>query len=177
MRIDVIPWPGARTISKKVPVIVKCLTWGCIYLTVADSQATDQMLLVLLRLEQIFGKIELISRDMGRNVLIENLNPRIISPDHARLLGKVQEVQNFTDSQFRNYSERSTGMVKRYIREATKRVKCQALPMLQFSEWLFLLSCITMQHRWTADFYCAVLNIMPSNRHFSIDFNFENIVG
>ena len=64
MPIDVIPWPGARTISKKVPVIVKCLTWGCIYLTVADSQATDQMLLVLLRLEQVFGRIELISREM-----------------------------------------------------------------------------------------------------------------
>ena len=43
------------------------------------------------------------------------------------LLGKVQEVQHFTDSQFRNYSERSTGMVKRYIREATKRVKHQTL--------------------------------------------------
>ena len=106
MLINVSPWPGAKSDSKKVPVIVKCMTWGNIYLTVTDSQGTDQMLP---------GKIELISRDMGRNVLVTNLNPRIISPDHARLLGKVQEVQHFTDSQFRNYSERSTGMVKRYI--------------------------------------------------------------
>ena len=53
---------------KKVPVIVKCLTWGCIYLTVADCQGTDQM---LLRLEKIFSKIDLISRDMGRNVLVD----------------------------------------------------------------------------------------------------------
>ena len=34
-------------------------------------------------------------------------------------------------------------MVKRYIREATKRVKHQALPKLLFSEWLFLLESIS----------------------------------
>ena len=49
MPISVLPWPGAKTAVKKIPVIVKCLTWGCIYLTVAESQATDQMLLVLFK--------------------------------------------------------------------------------------------------------------------------------
>ena len=81
---------------------MKCLTWGCIFLTVAESQGTDQMLLVLLRIEQTFGKIELISRDMVKNILIDNLNPRIISEDHARLLGTVQEVHHLADSQYSN---------------------------------------------------------------------------
>ena len=73
----------------------------CIYLTVTESQATDQMLLVLLRIEQTFGKLELISR---KDLLIANLNPRIISEDHSRFLGIVQEVQHLADSQYRNYS-------------------------------------------------------------------------
>ena len=65
MPILVLTWPGAKNDVEKITVIVKCLTWGCIFLTVAESQRTDQMLLVLLRLEQTFVKIELISRDIG----------------------------------------------------------------------------------------------------------------
>ena len=80
------------------------------------------MLLVLLRIEQTFA------RDMGKNIVFENLNPKFISEDHARLLGTVQKVQDLVDSQYRHYSERSTGMVKRYLREATSRVINQALP-------------------------------------------------
>ena len=71
MPISVLPWQGSKEPVKKIPVIVKCLTWGSIYLTVAESQATNQMLLVLLRLEQTFGQLELISRDRGKDLLID----------------------------------------------------------------------------------------------------------
>ena len=87
MPISVLPWQGSKEPVKKIPVIVKCLTWGCIYLTVAESQATNQMLLVLLRLEQTFGQLELISRDRGKDLLIDNLNPRILSHEpHSNLV-------------------------------------------------------------------------------------------
>ena len=62
------------------------------------------MLLVLLRIEQTFGKIESIARDMAKNILFDNLIPRIISEDHSRLLGIVQEIQHLSDSQYINYS-------------------------------------------------------------------------
>ena len=59
--------------------MLKCLSLGYIWLTLAKLQATDLMILVLLRLELTFSKVELI-----REMLAQKSSP--ISPTSTHLL-------------------------------------------------------------------------------------------
>ena len=40
----------------------------------------------------------------GQDLLIDNLNPRVISEDHRSLLGIIQEVQHLADAKYRKWS-------------------------------------------------------------------------
>ena len=133
------PWVSARKAVKKYPVVMKDVNYGGVYITLAEDLSTSQMLLALLRLEQQFGPIDMISRDGGSDLLEGNLNPRILNKDHERLLGAIKDVAHLPDSQYRNYCERSINLIKRFMRQIVGKVKEETLPTLLFSEWLFVL--------------------------------------
>ena len=67
-------------------------------------------------MEARYGEIIGISRDSGTNLLENNLNPKTI--DGNRLFQLVKDYTAPLDSQYRNYCERSAGMVKRYLKQA-----------------------------------------------------------
>ena len=137
--LSIQPWVGARKPTKKYPVVVKCLDYGAIWITMAESLETSQMTLCLLRLEQRFGAIDTITRDGGSDLLAGNLNPKLLGKEQGRLLGNVKDIQHLPDAQHRNYVERSINIIKRFLREVTGKVKDQSLPTLLHSEWTFLL--------------------------------------
>ena len=133
--VMVRPWVGSRKVVKKYPVILKDVNYGGIFITLAEDLSTAQMVLSLLRLEQQYGKIDTISRDL----LEGNLNPKIMSKDHARLLGAITDVAHLPDSQHRNYVERSVNLIKRFMRQVVGKGKGESLLTLLFSEWLYVL--------------------------------------
>ena len=133
------PWVGSRQVIKKYPIIIKDVNFGGVFITLAEDLTTAQMLLSLLRLEQQYGKIHMISRDGGSDLLEGNLNPKILNKEHARLLGSVTDVAHLPDSQHRNYVERTVQVVKRFMRQVVGKAKGESLPTLLFSEWLYVL--------------------------------------
>ena len=80
-----------------------------------ESMDTKQVILCLLRLENRYGKIIGISRDSGSNMLEDNLNPK--TEDDTRLFENINDYTAPVDAQFRNYSERSTGLLKKFMKQ------------------------------------------------------------
>ena len=67
------------------------------------------------------------------------LKPEEAEAAEKRLFGVVREYTCPTDAQFRNYSERSTGLFKRAINELLVVKKDKALPTLTKSSWDLIL--------------------------------------
>ena len=95
--------------------------------------------LSLLRLEARYGEIKLIGRDSGTNLLENNINPKIDSPDRTRLFVLIQDYTAPVDSQYRNYCERPVGLIKRYLHQACGVEKNEALPVMLKTEMEYLL--------------------------------------
>ena len=86
-----------------------------------EESKTKDIILALLRLENRWGQINLITKDAGTDVLEGNLNPKIegeTDGDTRRLLGNVEERTCETDS-LRNYCEWSVQLLKTFVREIT----------------------------------------------------------
>ena len=132
--IEAKTFPGSRKTYKIFPLIVKCIETASIWAVAMEGATTKDVVKALLRLEVRYGEIKGISRDAGSNLLQGNLNP-LLMPDKAepaerRLFGMVKEYTCPTDAQFRNYSERSTGLFKKAIKELLQVNKDKGLPTL-----------------------------------------------
>ena len=124
-------FPGSRKHVKCYPLIVKCLNSPAVQIILMESMETKRVVLVLLRLEARYGDIKLIARDSGTDLLENNLNPKIDSPDRTRLFGLIQDYTAPVDSQYRNYCERSVGLIKKYLHQACGLEKKEALLVIQ----------------------------------------------
>ena len=102
-----------------------------------ESMETKAVIMALLRLETRYGDIEGISRDSGSNMLEENLNPK--TDDGQRLFSLVKDYTAPIDGQFRNYSERSTSLLKKYMRQSCGVEKKEGIPTMLRSEMEFLM--------------------------------------
>jgi hypothetical protein len=96
--------------------MIKCINSSAVQIILMESMETKQVIVSLLRLETRYGDIQAISRDSGTNLLEANLNPR--TEDEDRLFNLIKDYTAPVDAQFRNYSERSTGLLKKYLRQA-----------------------------------------------------------
>ena len=96
-----------------------------------------------LRLEVRYGNIKGISRDAGSNLLQGNINPELAQSEkiesEERLFGKLREYTCPTDAQFRNYSERSTGLFKKAVNQLLEVKKDKGLPTLTKASWDLIL--------------------------------------
>ena len=86
-----------------------------------------------------YGDLKLIARDSGTNLLETNINTKIDSPDRTRLFGLIQDFTAPGDSQYRNYCERSVGLIKKYLYQACGLEKNEALPVMLKTEMEYLL--------------------------------------
>ena len=107
--MKVKPHATSRGTVKNYPLVIKCMNSGAITVQLMEESKTKDVILALLRLETRWGKINMITRDAGTNLLVGNLNPKIESqdPEAKRLLGNVEERVCEMDAQYRNYVERS----------------------------------------------------------------------
>ena len=103
-------FPGSRKHVKCYPLIAKCMNSAAVQIILMESMETSQVVLALLRLEARYGDIKLIARDSGTNLLEDNINPKIDSPDRTRLFGLIQDYTAPVDSQYSNYCESSVGL-------------------------------------------------------------------
>ena len=116
----------ARIQVKMYPLIAMCRQMGaCQVLMMEESKAVD-VTLALLRVENRFGiKIERWRVDAGKNLIEGNLNPCIDgkwSEKHnegQRLFDAMTMVKHAVNSQFRNYLERATCIIKKWMRQAS----------------------------------------------------------
>ena len=121
---------------KNFPLLIKCLNSSVIEVMLMETMDTKQVILCLLRLENRYGKIIAISRDSGTNMLAENMNPK--TEDETRLFESIKEYTAPVDSQFRNYSERSTGLLKKFMKQMCGIGKTETVPTLLRSEMEFV---------------------------------------
>ena len=119
----------------------------------------------LLRLETRYGNIQAISRDSGTNLLEANLNPK--TEDEDRLFNLIKDYTAPVDAQFRNYSERSTGLIKKYLRQACGVEKNQSIPIMLRSEIEFLMDmAASMVNRIPYAFSRDLVIISPADTLF-----------
>ena len=133
----------SRKTYKIYPLIVKCLQTASIWTIAMEAATTKEVVKALLRLEVRYGEIKGISRDAGSNLLQEYINPKLMQhgKDEAeeRLFGKLREYTCPTDAQFRNYSERSTGLFKKAVNQLLEVKKDKGLPTLTKASWDLIL--------------------------------------
>ena len=149
--IVIKPYPGARKTVKAFPLMIKCLHSAATGIILMESMETKQIIYSLLKLEAKYGELKGISRDAGTNMLTENLNPK--TEDDQRLFNLVGDYAAPTDAQFRNYSERSTGLIKKYLRQAAGVEKTENLPVMIRSEMELLCALA-----------CGMVNRIPYGR-------------
>ena len=141
--VEAKTFPGSRKTYKIFPLIVKCIETAAIWAVAMEGATTQDVVKALLRLEVRYGEIKGISRDAGSNLLQGNINPPlVIRKDESaqrRLFGLIKEYTCPTDAQFRNYSERSTGLFKRAIKDLLEVKKDKHLPALTKSSWDLIL--------------------------------------
>ena len=131
--IEAKTFPGAKKTYKLYPFLVRCLQTGAIWATLMEGAGTNEVVKALIKLEVTYGRVCRISSDAGSNMLRENLNPiTVLQEGNAprRLLGIIDSYVTPVDGQFRNYTERSTGMLKRMIRNLSGARKDREIPPL-----------------------------------------------
>ena len=75
--IKIKAFPTSRTVVKNYPLIIKCLNSGAVTVLMMEESKTKDIVLAMLRLENRWGKINLIMMDAGRNELEGNLIQRL----------------------------------------------------------------------------------------------------
>ena len=100
--LDAKTFPGSRKTYKIYPLIVKCLQTASIWTIAMEAATTKEVVKALLRLEVRYGEIKGISRDVGSNLLQENINPKLMQHGkdevEERLFGKLREYTCPTDA-------------------------------------------------------------------------------
>ena len=87
----------------------------------------------LIKLELVYGEITKLCSDAGSNMIRENVNPLTVLQEGdtpRRLLGIIESYTAPVDAQFRNFTERSTGMLKRIIHNLAGGRKDREIPTL-----------------------------------------------
>ena len=135
--IVVKPFPGSRKTVKTFPLLIKCINSAAVQVILMETMETKAVIMSLLRLETRYGEIQGISRDSGSNLLEENLNPK--TEDGQRLFNIVRDYTAPVDGQFRNYPERSTSLLKKYLRQSCGIEKRDGIPTMLRSEVEFLM--------------------------------------
>ena len=119
-----------------------------------EGMDTSDVILALLRLENRFGiTLEKITVDAGTNLLGQNINPELKGSDRNRLFGIMTTIAHPVNSQFRNYCERNTAIVKKWIRQATMISKKVTFPVLNRIEYEYIIEKT-----------CREINSMPIAR-------------
>jgi hypothetical protein len=145
--------------------MIKCINSAAVQLILMESMETKQVVLSLLRLETRYGDIQAISRDSGTNLLEGNLNPK--TEDENRLFNIIKDYTAPVDAQFRNYSERSTGLIKKYLKQACGVEKNDTIPVMLRSEIEFLLDmAASMVNRIPYAFSRDMVIISPADTLF-----------
>ena len=90
---------------KAFTLLMKCINSSAVEVMLMECMHMKQIIMCLLRLEIRYGRIFGITRDSGTNMIT----------DENRNL--VKEYTAPVDAQFRNYSKRSTGLIKKYLRK------------------------------------------------------------
>ena len=86
----------------ELPHHYESINSGAVIILIMEESKTKDIILALLRLENRWGQIHLITKDAGTNVLEGNLNPIVeggLDGDTRRLLGNVEERTCETDAQ------------------------------------------------------------------------------
>ena len=123
------PSKGARKTVKVYPLMIVCRSSGATQVFLMEGMDTSDVILALLRLENRFGiTLEKITVDAGTNLLGQNINPELKGSDRDRLFGIMTTIAHPVNSQFRNYCERNTAIVKKWIRQATMISKKSHIP-------------------------------------------------
>ena len=81
----------------------------------------------------------MITVDAVTNLLILNINPELQGSDKKRLFGIMTTVAHPVNSQFRNYCERNTSIIKKWMRQATMIGKKVTFPVLNRVEYEYIL--------------------------------------
>ena len=63
--------------------------------------------------------MRMITVDAGTNLLGQNINPEVKGSEKKRLFEIMTTVAHPVNSQFRNYCERNTSIIKKWMRQAT----------------------------------------------------------
>ena len=105
-----------------------------------EGMETSDVILALLRLENRFGiTLEKVTVDAGTNLLGQNINPELQGSDRKRLFGIMTTIAHPVNSQFRNYCERNTAIIKKWIRQATMIGKRVTFPVLNRIEYEYII--------------------------------------
>ena len=105
-----------------------------------EGMETSYVILALLRLENCFGiTLEKVTVDAGTNLLGQNINPELQGSDRKRLFGIMTTIAHPVNSQFRNYCERNTAIIKKWIRQATMIGKRVTFPVLNRIEYEYII--------------------------------------
>ena len=103
-----------------------CRSTGASQVYLMEGSETSDVILAFLRLENRYGTtIRMVTMDAGTNLLEQNLNPVVKEElweekgkEKKRLIECMTTVAHPTNNQFRNYCERNTSIIKRWMRQA-----------------------------------------------------------
>ena len=148
-KMDILPWPEARKTIEVYPLLVKCIATSAVVMTIMETAKTISVILGLLQVEVKLGiKFESISIDAGSNFLVSNLDPVLtgsalaMGNEGQRLFNLLGSHTSQRDSQWTNYSESSTSLVKASIRKMFYLTKHQKLPTLNREELNYIVNLI-----------------------------------
>ena len=91
-----------------------------------------QAVLRQLELETRYGNIQSTSHDNETYLLDGNLNQK--TEDENQLLNNIKEYTTPADIQFRNHSEHSTGLIKKYLIQTCGMEKIDTIPVMKRNE-------------------------------------------
>ena len=126
---------SSRSIKIMFPLLCVDLQHGLCHLELMGGNKTGDILNALTKIQARFSvKIRKVYSDAGTNLLKDNLEIEKSTLEKQRIHDLLTVKNNLVDSQFRNYSESYTKMVKRYIAQAFDRKRSAALPVLDVFE-------------------------------------------
>ena len=141
------PTKGSRNTVKLYHLMIVCRSTGATQVYLMEGSETSDIILALLRLENCFGTtLKMIIVDASTNLLEQNVNPEIKrelweekGKEKKRLFASMTTVAHPVNSQFRNYCERNTSIIKKWMRQATMIGRKVTFPVLNRVEWEYIL--------------------------------------
>ena len=114
----VSPYRGSKKKIKVYPVIFKCVSTGCVYLTMTESIDQAGIINAIRRLAFTVGVMpDTVTNDAQPSFTNKMLNPTL---EDGHLFGNTHFVKHLSKSQHRNYCESSVWMGKRIWKRMLK---------------------------------------------------------